>query len=74
MTGFVSVSDSGVQLIIFREKDEASGKVEIKIPQMRGDAKSIEVVSGSGTCRVIDGTALVEIPAAPGYLWVKFAR
>ena len=34
-----------------------------------------ETPSGSGKCTITGrGTALVEIPQAPGYIWVKWIR
>ena len=71
MTGFVSVSERGGELIIYREKDEKSGYAKISLPRVEGSFVP-EKVSGSGSCRIENSAALVEIPAAPGYIWVKW--
>ena len=73
MTGFVSVSDEGGELIIYREKDEKTGVAEIKLPKISYSAET-EYLSGNGSCRIENGTAHIEIPSAPGYIWVKWSK
>ena len=73
MTGFVSVSDEGGELIIYREKDEKSGVADIKLPKVFGDAQP-EKLAGNGCCSIKDGYAHIEIPSAPGYLWGKWSK
>ena len=33
-----------------------------------------EIVSGTGICRIEKSIAYVEVPCAPGYLWVKWDK
>ena len=72
-TGFVSVSDNGGELIIYREKDEKNGRAEIVLPHVDGNFVP-EIVSGTGICRIEKSIAYVEVPCAPGYLWVKWDK
>lgn len=73
MTGFVSVSDCGGELIIYREKDEKSGAADIILPGVDGVIIP-ETVSGTGNCRIENSVAHVEIPVVPGYIWVKWDK
>ena len=74
MTGFAAVSEKEVQLIIYREKDEQSGRISINIPDFEESADNIITLSGNGVCRVESGVAHIEIPSVSGYLWVKFSK
>ena len=73
-TGFASVGEKFVELIVYREKDEQSGKAAIAIPGVTNSCDCLSTLAGNGSCEVKDGTAYISIPNAPGYLWVKWSR
>ena len=74
ITGFASVGEKYGELIIYREKDETSGTAEIVVPHVTESVKELTFLAGNGSCEIKNGVAHVTIPAAPGYLWVKWNR
>ncbi len=73
-TGFASVGEKFVELIVYREKDELSGSADIAIPDVSCGDNNITVLAGNGECTLADGSVHISIPDAPGYLWVKWSR
>ena len=74
LTGFASVGEKFVELIIYREKDEKSGVANIVIPHVSESCKDLTTLAGNGSCEIENGVAHVSIPDNPGYLWVKWSR